>query len=114
MLKPSSISACPGDDIIVKCSESVIADNLRSLRWTIVPKNRQSTALELTVSDFMNINQQTRAGVLFYSELTSYSPLTSVLTTTAHPVLNGATVICQSTVSIDMLQITIIETAGYQ
>ena len=112
MLTPSSISACPGDDIVVKCSESDTAANImKSLRWTIVPNSRQIAPVELTVSQVMNTSQRMDDGLpLFYSKLTSYSPLTSVLTTTAHPILNGATVTCQSTVSMDMLQIIVIET----
>ena len=111
MLTPSSISACSGNAIIVRCSESDTS-TMHSMRWTITPKSRLIPVVELTVSKDTTENQRIEYGVLFYSELTSYSPLTSVLTTTAHPALNGATVTCQSIVSMDMLKITVVEETG--
>ena len=96
----------------MKCSESDTASNMGRFRWTITPKSRLIPVVELTVSEDITENLRIEDGVLFYSELISYSPLTSVLMTTAHPALNGATVTCQSIVSMDMLQITVFETGN--
>ena len=82
--------ACPGDEVVIKCNES---DNKRiALRWTITLRNRGIPLIELSLSDAFNNSQRHEAGLLFHSELISYSPLVSILMTTAHPVLNGATV----------------------
>ena len=55
--------------------------------------------IELPLSDLKNSTNRQEGGLQFYVELTSYSPLSAVLTTTAHSALNGATVICYSTSS---------------
>ena len=62
-----------------------------ALRWTITLRNRGIPLIELPLSDALNNSQRHKAGLLFHSELISYSPLVSILMTTAHPVLNGAT-----------------------
>ena len=100
-----------GDKIIVKCSESV-NDTKKSLRWTITLENREIPVLEIPLSDIMNATQRLEYGLQFYSELTSYSPLTAILTITAHPPLNGATVMCQSTASMGTLTIRVLETGS--
>ena len=48
----------------------------------------------------------------FLSKLTSYSPLISTFMTTVHPILDGATVTCQSTLSMDILTIRVPETGN--
>ena len=58
----------------------------------------------------VNISQRQEAGLQFYSELISYSPLTAILTTTAHPALDGAKVICETLASMGTLTIRIVET----
>ena len=53
VLTPSSISACSGDAIIVRCSESdtsTVHSN-RRIRWIITPRSRQIPVVELTVSE---------------------------------------------------------------
>ena len=108
---PSSLLACPGDKIAVKCSESDIVTQ-KSLRWTITPKNREIPVLEIPLSDIMNATQRSEYGLQFYSELTSYSPLTATLTITAHSLLNGATVMCETVASMGTLTIRVLETGS--
>ena len=52
--------------------------------------------IELPLSSTMNATSRWVDELQFHAELTSYSPLSAVLITTAHPALNGATVICKS------------------
>ena len=108
---PSSLLACPGDKIVVTCNELVNVIQ-KSLQWTITPKNREIPLLEIALSDIMNASQRSEYGLQFYSELTSCSPLIAIITTTARPVLDGATVMCQSTASMGTLTIRILETGN--
>ena len=108
---PSNLLACPGDKLVVICSESDIIIQ-KSLRWIITPENREITVLEIALSDIMNATQRSEDGLHFYSELTSYSPLTAILTTTAHPLLNGATVMCETLASMGTLTIRVLETGS--
>ena len=108
---PSNLLACSGDKIVVTCSESDIIIQ-KSLRWTITPENREIPVLEIPLSDIMNATRRLEYGLQFYSELTSYSPLTATLTITAHPLLNGATVTCQSSASMDTITIRVLETGS--
>ena len=112
VLTPSSISACPGDEIIVKCSESETAISMTDLRWTVTPQNRQFHTVDLHLSNNTNVNEQRVAGVKFCSELSSFSPLSSTFMTTAHPLLNGATVTCTTAASADTLTIRVLETGN--
>lgn len=66
--------------------------------------------IELSLSDALNNSQRHEAGLLFHSELISYSPLVSILMTTAHPVLNGATVTCITSGMYRQETITIVVT----
>ena len=92
------LTACSGDEVVIKCNES---DNIRiALRWTISLSNRTVPSIDLSLSNIMNNTERREAGLLFYSELISYTPLVSILKTTAHPVLNGAIVMCMTTDSI--------------
>ena len=116
-LTPSTIlSACPGDEIVVKCNESETTANAKiSLRWEITLMNKTISVIELALSDLMNHSQRQEAGLRFYSEFTSYTPLIAMFWTTAHPVLNGATVICKSAVSMEPMEtltIRILETGN--
>ena len=96
VLTPSTIlSACPGDEVMIKCHESETTANTRiSLRWLITPLNKSIPTIELPLSDRMNNTNRFEGGLELYTELTSYSPLSAVLTTTAHSALDGATVRC--------------------
>ena len=109
VLTPSCISAYLGDEITVKCSESEFATNVKVLRWTITLENKDIPVVEVPLSEVMNVTQRLEYGLQFYSELTSYSPLTAILTTTAHPVLNGATVMCETLASMGTLTIRVLE-----
>ena len=111
VLTPSSISACSGDEILVKCNESDPTASM-DLRWTITLGNRQFHEVDLHLSNNTNENKKYVAGAHFYSEWTSHSPLIATLMTTAHPVLNGATVRCRTTVSMGTLTIRILETGN--
>ena len=95
VLTPSGmLTACSGDEIVIKCNES---DNIRIiLRWTISLRNRTAPSIDLSLSNIMNKTERREAGLLFYSDLISYTPLVSILKTTAHPDLNGATVACMT------------------
>ena len=112
VLTPSSIRACPGDEIIVKCSESETAISMTDLRWIVTPQNRQFQRVDLHLSNNTNVNEQQVAGVKFCSELSSFSPLSSIFMTTAHPLLNGATVTCTNATSADTLTIRVLETGN--
>ena len=111
MLTPSSISACPGDEIIVKCTELDTTASME-LRWMITLENRQLQSVELHASYFIHENQLVVAGVYFHSELMSHSPLIATLMTTAHPILNGAIVRCRTAASMGILTIRVLETGN--
>jgi hypothetical protein len=93
VLTPSTVlSACPGDEVVINCYES---ETTRiSLRWEITPINTSISMIELSLSDLMNNTNRRENGLEFYAELTSYSPLRAILTTTAHSALDGARVTC--------------------
>ena len=95
MLTPSTVLlACPGDEVVINCYES---ETTRiALRWEITLLNNSVPRIELPVYDFGNNTNRGEGGLLFYAELTSYSPLSAILTTTAHSALDGATVRCTS------------------
>ena len=112
VLTPSSISACPGDEIIVKCSESETTISITDLRWTVTPQYRQFHRVDLHLTNNTNVNEQQVAGVKFCSELSSFSPLMSTFVTTAHSLLNGATVTCTTAASADTLTIRVLETGS--
>ena len=115
MLTPRTvISACPGEEIVASCSES---DTMATiwLRWTVTLQTTQASKVEMTLTKQRNYTtgQLHIAGLRlnFSSELTSYSPLTSVFRTTAHTVLNGATVKCETittgiTMDASMIEVT--------
>ena len=96
------LSACPGDELVVRCYEPETTANTRiSLRWEIIPTiNVIISKIELPLSATMNNTNRWEGELQFYAELTSFSPLSAVLSTTAHPTLDGATVICKSTTAI--------------
>ena len=109
MLTPSTtLSACPGDEVVVKCYEPETTANMRiALRWEITLRNKTLPTLELPLSSFVNQSQRQEFGLQFYAELTSYSPLTAIFNTTAHPILDGATVTCRSATSMDTIIIRV-------
>ena len=117
MLTPrTTLSACPGDEILVTCNESDTAAMI-SLRWTLTFQNRRIHAIETNLPNIGTPNNESASQLFideqelkFLSKLTSYSPLIGTFMTTAHPVLNGATVTCQSTISIETLTIRVLET----
>ena len=90
------LSACPGDELVVRCYEPYTANTRISLRWNIIPINKMISGLELPLSSAINSTSRWEGELQFYVEITSYSPLSAVLITTAHPALNGATVTCRS------------------
>ena len=96
MLTPSTLlSACPGDEVVINCDISENTANTKiSLRWEIATMNNSLSVLELPLSDLNNSTDRREGGLEVYAELTSYSPLRAVLTTTAHSALDGATVRC--------------------
>ena len=104
MLTPSTVlSACPGDEVVISCYESETTTNIRiSLRWEIdIPIQTNSgrfsrVELHLSLSNLTNNTSRQEDGLEFHAELTSYSPLSAILTTTAHSALDGATVTCLS------------------
>ena len=100
MLNPSTIlSACPGDELVVRCYEPETTAYTRiSLRWTIIPmhNNIMISEIELPLSSTLNVTNRWEGELQFHAEITSYSPLSAVLITTAHPALDGATVTCKS------------------
>ena len=100
MLTPNPIlSACPGDELVVRCYEpdtTYTANTRISLRWNIIPINKAISEVELPLSSTMNSTSRWEGELQFHAEFTSYSPLSAVLITTAHPALNGATVTCRS------------------
>jgi hypothetical protein len=94
------LSACPGDEIVINCYESDTTANTRiAFLWEITLISKSVPTIELPVSDVLNNTNRREGGLEFYAELTSYSPLRTVLTTTAHSALDGATVTCTSAVS---------------
>ena len=98
VLTPSPIlSVCPGDELVVRCYEpETTAQTKISLRWAIIPISKEISEIELPLSSTMNITNRWEGELQFHAELTSYSPLSAVLITTAHPALDGATVTCRS------------------
>ena len=100
MLNPSTIlSAFPGDELVVRCYEPETTAYTRiSLRWTIIPmhNNIMISEIELPLSSTLNVTNRWEGELQFHAEITSYSPLSAVLITTAHPALDGATVTCKS------------------
>ena len=98
VLTPSPIlSACTGDELVVRCYEPDITANTRiALRWKIIPIKLMIPEIELPLSSTMNITSRWEGELQFHAEITSYSPLSAVLITTAHPALDGATVTCKS------------------
>ena len=110
VLTPSEISVCSGEDIVISCYESdTIAVALYGLQWEIIPANPTLQTFDVIVSIFLNKTERHEYGQIFYSEITSYSPLVATFTTTAHPVFHGATVICASHTSMDTLTIGVLE-----
>ena len=102
VLTPSTtLSACPDDEVVVSCYETETTANTRiSLRWQITLMNRSIPVIELTLIDSVNNNNRQEGRLEFHAELTSYSPLSAILTTTAHSALDGATVRCAAGGSI--------------
>ena len=96
MLTPSTVlSACPGDEVVINCDVSETTANTRiSLKWEITPVNTSFGKIELPLTDHMNNTNRQEGGWEFHAEFTSYSPLSAILTTTAHLALDGATVTC--------------------
>ena len=97
MLTPSTIlTACPGDEVVMSCYEPETTANMRiSLRWQITLMDRSIPVIEVALNNQDgNTSYRQEAGLEFYAEWTSYSPLSAILTTTAHSALNGATVTC--------------------
>ena len=116
VLTPSTtLSACSGDEVVVKCYEPETTTNTRiSLRWKITPQSRPFPTIELPLSDIVNQSHRQEAGLQFYAELTSYSPLAAILNTTAHPILDGATVMCLIPGTMATLTIMVLERTGNQ
>ena len=107
VLTPSTmLSACPGDEVVIKCVESETTTRI-SLRWIITPINVMIHKIDLSLSNLMNNTNRLDARLQFYAELTSYYPLSSILTATAHPALDGATVTCITLTSRDSLIIRV-------
>ena len=98
VLTPSTIlSACPGDEVVINCYESETTANTRiSLRWEVALMNNSVSTIELHLSDLRNQTDRLEAGLQFHAELISYSPLSAILTSTAHSALDGAMVTCTS------------------
>ena len=123
MLTPRNIlSACPGDEILVKCNESDTTATI-NLRWILTLKNRQTPPVEMTLPPYdpdTSVNESAaqlfiadqQVELTFLSKLTSYSPLIATFMTIVHPILDGATVTCQSTLSMDILTIRVPETGN--
>ena len=118
MLTPSTtLSACSGDEVVVKCYEPETTANTRiSLRWVITPQNKIFPTIELSLSDIDNQSQRLEAGLQFnfYAGLTSYTPLISTFMTVAYPALNGATVMCLTPSTMGILTIIVHEQTGNQ
>ena len=106
---------------LVKCNESDTTAMI-SLRWILTLKNRQTPPVEMTLPPYDPDTSNETAAQLFVAEqqveltflskLTSYSPLIAMFMTTVHPILEGATVTCQSTLSMDILTIRVPETGN--
>ena len=97
VLTPSTTSSvCLGDEVVISCYESeTTADTRIALRWEVTLMNKSVPMVEFPLSDLRNnTNGQVLSGLLFHAKLTSYSPLSATLTTTAHSALDGATVRC--------------------
>ena len=112
VLTPSEISVCPGDEIVISCHESDTTAYITGLQWEVIPENRMLQMLDIMLSIVLNETQRQEYGLQFYSEFISYSPLVAILRTTAHPVLNGAILMCASTTSMDSLTISVLETGS--
>jgi hypothetical protein len=90
------LSACPGDEVVINCDASEnTADTTITLRWEITLINRMVPEIHLFLNNVRNNTNRQGGGLEFYAAWTSYSPLRAVLTTTAHSVLDGATVMCE-------------------
>ena len=116
------LSTCPGDEILVKCTETesdIVAEI--NLRWTVTLTDRYTPPVEMSLSD--DLRNETTASLFiddirlnFSSKLTSYSPLVGIIMTTAHSLLNNAMVTCEyqsdstSSDSTDSLSIRVLET----
>ena len=110
VLTPSEISVCSGEDIVISCHEAdTLAITINALQWEVIPANLTLQTFNVLLSNFLNKTEQHEYGQIFYSEITSYSPLVAIFMTTAHPVLHGATVICVSSTSMDTLTIGVLE-----
>ena len=109
VLTPSEISVCSDDDIVISCHESDTTAIMYGLQWEVIPANLTLFRFDIILSISLNKTQRQEYGQIFYSEITSYSPLVAIFTTTAHPVLHGATVSCASPTSMDILTISVLE-----
>ena len=111
VLTPSEISVCSGEDIVISCYESdTTAIAMNGLQWEVIPANLTLQTFNMLLSNFLNETERHEYGQIFYSEITSYSPLVAIFTTTAHPVLHGATVTCaSSSTSMDTLTISVLK-----
>ena len=98
MLTPSNVlSTCLGDEVVINCDISENTTKTRiSLRWEITRIDKSIPIIDLSLSDLNNNSYWRDYGLEFYAELTSYSPLRAILTTTADSALDGATVTCLS------------------
>ena len=113
VLTPSEISACSGEEIEINCYESDSNTYISGLQWEIAPASRYYSILDVILSITQNESQRQEYGLQFHFEFISYSPLIARLITTAHPVLNGATVSCAaSPTSMDTLTISVLETGN--
>ena len=116
MLTPSTtLSACSGDEVVVKCYEPETTANTRiSLRWDITLRDTSFPVIELPLSDIDNQTQRLEAGLQFYAKLTSYTPLISTVMTIAYPALDGATVMCLAPGTMGTITIMVHEQTGNQ
>ena len=79
------------------------------LQWEVIPANLTLLKFDMILSFSSKKTHWQDYGQIFYSEITSYSPLVAIFTTTAHPILHGATVSCASPTSMDTLTISVLE-----
>lgn len=95
VLTPREISVCSGDEIMIICNEPDTTAIEMGLQWKIIPGNTSFHKIDIILHMSMNTTEgQIIDGLQFYFEITSYSPLIAKVRTTAHPILNGATVTC--------------------
>ena len=110
-LTPGSITACPNQEIVIYCVYTVSEADRNYTRWTVTPEDNNSPPVELSLTALQNINQRyvVEAETTILVEWTSFSPLSSTLTTNATPALDGAIVNCIFSNSMrDSLTISII------